>query len=178
MIFDEILGLKEIPENEKVIYRDAVRAIAFNSDNQVIMVQSRDGDYQFPGGGLENGESQLETLKREALEEAGIVIKDAAELIGVVEEGRKSLEIEDAYFVMKSTYYLCYVEEYVDALQLEEYEKEWGFTPVRIELAEAYKKNLSILTQREKVNPWVERDTLVLKYLVEHKEELLEIGRV
>jgi len=177
MIFDEILGLERIPENKNVIDREAVRAIALNSDNQVVMIQSRVGDYSFPGGGVDSGESHLEALKREALEEAGIVIKEAVHLIGSVEERRRSLEVEEAYFVMKSTYYLCYVSEYAEP-KLEEYEKEWGFTPVEIHVCEAYKKNLAILQHHEQCPPWVERDTFVLKCLLDHQEELLEMGSV
>ena len=169
MIFNEIIGLEKIPENERVIYREAVRAVIFNSNNQVVMVQIQEGGlhYQFPGGGLEDGELQLETLKREAMEEAGIVIKDHVELIGVMEERRKSREVKDAYFVMKSTYYQCYIEAHTDQ-QLEDYEKELGFTPIEIEIEKAYRKNLDVLQQQEVTNPFTERDTFVLKCLLDH----------
>jgi len=178
MIFNEIIGLENIPENEHVIYREAVRAVAFNFINQVVMIESSRGDYQFPGGGIDVGEEQLETLRREALEEAAIVIKESVQQIGVMEESRKSLEVEGAYFVMKSTYYLCHVESYADDTQLEEYEKAMGFTPVEIEIEEAYKRNLKVLQQPDQGTPWIERDTLVLKYLLDNKAKLLEIGGV
>ena len=178
MLFDEVIGLEEIPEGENVIYRKAVRAIAFNSDNEVVMIRSRKGDYQFPGGGLENGESLLETLRREALEEAAVVIADEARIIGVVEERRRSLETRDAYFVMRSTYYLCYVKGHADDQQLECYEKEWGFTPVTIDIAEAYQQNLAILERKDLVIPWLARDTFVLKCLLDNKAELLKMGSV
>lgn len=171
MIFNERLGLEEIPEGEKVIYREAVRAIIFNASNQVVMVQiQEDGfQYQFPGGGLEDGEGHLETLKREAMEEAGIIIKEDVQLIGVMEERRKSREVKDAYFVMKSTYYLCYIEAHTDQ-QLEDYEKELGFVPIEIDLEEAYEKNVAVLQQQAATNPFTERDTYVLKCLLENTE--------
>ena len=177
MLFNEVIGFEVIPEDEKVIYRQAVRAIVLNRDHQVVMIRSRKGDYSFPGGGLEEGESQLETLRREALEEAGIVIKEAARLIGVVKEQRRSLEVSGAYFMMTSSYYLCDVKAYAKP-QLEEYEKEWGFTPVPIDIAWAYKKNLEVFKRQDLVIPWLERDTFVLKCLLENKEELFKMGSV
>ena len=166
MIFNEVLGLAKVPENMNIIAREAVRAVALNSDGQLVMIQSRMGDYSFPGGGIDDGESHLDALKREALEEAGIIIKEDVKLLGVVEEQRKSLEVEDAYFAMKSTYYLCYVLGYTTP-KLEEYEKEWGFTPVEINADEAYKKNLDLLQNHEQCPPWVKRDTLALKWLLD-----------
>ena len=175
MIFDEIIGLEEVPEGEKVIYRKAVRAVIFNAKNQLVMVQVKEhekDDYQnqFPGGGLEAGESHLETLRREALEEAGIIIKEDVELLGVMEERRKSREVADAYFVMKSTYYRCDVEAYTDQ-QLEDYEKELGFIPIEIDIKEAYEKNVAILQEQESKNPFTQRDTFVLKSLLAKMKE-------
>ena len=166
MIFNKILGLEKVPENMNIIVREAVRAVALNSNNQLVMIQSRIGDYSFPGGGIDERESHLDALKREALEEAGIIIKEDIQLLGVVEEKRKSLEIDGAYFAMKSTYYLCCVSGYTEP-KLEEYEKEWGFTPVEINASEAYEKNLNILQHHEQCPPWLERDTLALKCLLD-----------
>ena len=178
MIFNEVIGLEGVPDSEDVIFRKAVRAVVFNEENRLVMVKSSNKDYRFPGGGLEDDELQLETLRREALEESGVVIKEDVQLIGIVEERRRSFEVEDAYFVMRSTYYLCQVKEYGD-VQLEEYEKELGFTPAEIEIEDAYSRNLEILEgQPNRVNPCVERDTLVLKYLIDNKEELLKMGSV
>ena len=177
MIFNKLMETEKIPDNENVIYREAVRAIAFNFDGQVVMVRSKMDDYQFPGGGIEGAESQLETLRREAMEEAGIVIKEDAQLVGIVEERRKSLEIDDVYFVMTSAYYLCDVKSYVD-VQLEEYEKEWGYTPAEVTIEEAYRKNVDVLQQQKQINQGVERDTLVLKCLLDHQDELLAMRNV
>ena len=169
MIFDEIIGLEKISDDENIIYRKAVRAVVLNSKSQLVMVKSSNEDYRFPGGGLEDGEGHLETLKREAMEEAGIIIKEDVQLIGVMEERRKSREVKDAYFVMKSTYYLCYIEAHTDQ-QLEDYEKELGFVPIEMDLEEAYRKNVVVLQQQELANPFTERDTYVLKCLLENME--------
>ena len=51
-------------ESSSIIARKAVRAILFRGQS-VLMVSSRQGDYKFPGGGVEPGESEREALKRE-----------------------------------------------------------------------------------------------------------------
>lgn len=54
-----------------------VRAIIFVDDKIVSMYREREGRifYTFPGGGLEGDESQKECVKREMMEEFGIVIE-------------------------------------------------------------------------------------------------------
>jgi 8-oxo-dGTP diphosphatase len=54
------------------------------------------GSYGWPGGGLAFGESLFEAVKREALEEAGVVVKNARLLCvsNVVEYGRHYLDLE------------------------------------------------------------------------------------
>jgi len=78
---------------------------------------------------------------------------------------------------MKSTYYLCYASEYTEP-KLEDYEKEWGFTPVAVEICEAYEKNLDILKHHVQCPSWVQREVFVLKSLLAHQEELFKIGSV
>ena len=52
--------------------RTAVRAIIYK-DGKLVMVKSEKfGEYKFPGGGKDDGESDLETLVRETKEETGM----------------------------------------------------------------------------------------------------------
>lgn len=59
-----------IPANIKVISRTGVRAIIWSGQN-LLMMKSNRGDYKFPGGGVEAGESDKQALARELLEETG-----------------------------------------------------------------------------------------------------------
>ena len=63
-----VFGAKE---NAEYIDREGVYLIPFRND-QVGVVQTPKG-YFFLGGGLENGESHLECIKRECAEEVGCV---------------------------------------------------------------------------------------------------------
>ncbi len=51
----------------------SVRAIVFK-DNQVLVIDTVDGAGILPGGRVEEGETLMETLRRELMEEAGVEI--------------------------------------------------------------------------------------------------------
>ena len=55
------------------IYRENVAAIIINKDKKVLMCEHAwiDGAWQFPQGGVDNGESEEEALLRELYEEIG-----------------------------------------------------------------------------------------------------------
>jgi 8-oxo-dGTP diphosphatase len=50
--------------------RPGVYAVAENNERQIAIIETRNG-YFLPGGGIDNGESDLEALKREIVEEIG-----------------------------------------------------------------------------------------------------------
>lgn len=73
--------MKEIIYNydylkEEDITETVIRTKALIIRNNKILIGDEDGIYQFPGGHLEEGETFIECLKREILEETGIEIDD------------------------------------------------------------------------------------------------------
>ena len=67
----------------------AVAAFVTNDQGQVLMLKSpRRGDWEFPGGQVEEGETLTHALEREVLEETGIVIKPIS-LVGVYSNTKK-----------------------------------------------------------------------------------------
>jgi 8-oxo-dGTP diphosphatase len=61
----------------------AAGGFVVNAENQVLMLKSpRYDDWEFPGGQVEEGETIPQGLKREVLEETGIVVEVKA-LIGI-----------------------------------------------------------------------------------------------
>jgi 8-oxo-dGTP diphosphatase len=53
----------------------AVMGIVSNSDGQVLLIKSPRRGWEPPGGQVENGEDILTALKREIMEESGIVVE-------------------------------------------------------------------------------------------------------
>jgi 8-oxo-dGTP pyrophosphatase MutT (NUDIX family) len=60
----------------------AVGGLVLNADQHVLLLQSARGDWEFPGGQVEEGETLPQALVREVLDETGFNISVAA-LVGV-----------------------------------------------------------------------------------------------
>lgn len=50
----------------------AVAALVRNAQDQILLVHSPRGDWEFPGGQVEEGETLTQALQREILEETGV----------------------------------------------------------------------------------------------------------
>ncbi len=60
-----------------------VRAIVVNKQDEILLVRHRyEPGWQLPGGGVENGESALEALYRELLEEGGVKMRGSGQFLG------------------------------------------------------------------------------------------------
>lgn len=61
-------------------YRVSLKAVIKDSDNRVLVVKEKGSGWTLPGGGLDHGESAMQGLARELLEEVGYTDKFSAEL--------------------------------------------------------------------------------------------------
>lgn len=67
----------------------AVGGFVTNDQGQVLLIKSpRYGDWEFPGGQVEEGETVIRALEREVLEETGITVK-VKTLVGIYSNTRK-----------------------------------------------------------------------------------------
>ncbi len=89
-------SISEEFNNYKV--RNTVRAIIFDNENNIALMNvSKDNFHKLPGGGIDEGETKEEALKRECLEEAGVNIEIISEL-GLISEIKKTSEtIQNSY---------------------------------------------------------------------------------
>lgn len=158
--YDEALG---------EIYRVAVRGIIF-LDGRLLMIQSDFGEVKLPGGGMEEGETDEQTLIREVKEETGYdVIPDTIRPYGEIEEKRLSVQ-ENMIWHQFSRLYFCDVEERRGECHYTENERRHGFRQVLLTLDEAIAKNEAML-QREGRKAWNRREYNTLCLIREYMEE-------
>lgn len=148
----------------RVIERRAVRAVAFRGD-RLLMIHARGpGDFKFPGGGVEPGESALEALGRELREETGHELAVPGALALRVEERRPAKE-SGAVFHMISDYYLCEVADGPAGRQsLDAYEEKLGFAPAWVSPEEALAANEALAAGGD-ASPWIRREIFALRRL-------------
>ncbi|MGM0898429.1 MAG: NUDIX hydrolase [Bacillota bacterium] len=164
MKFHKIIEEKGLEEINKIFKRKAVRAVIM-SGHKILLVQSNRGDYKFPGGGVEENESDKQGLVREIREETGYINCEIRERLGTVIERRFDEYKLDVVFEMTSDYYIGELQnEEKVPLQLDDYENNLDFTPEWIALDEAILQNESLIQQVER-NSWLKRETFVLKEL-------------
>ena len=53
-------------------YRVSVKALVFDHEDRLLVMQNRDGTWELPGGGWEHGETLDNCLRREIHEELGV----------------------------------------------------------------------------------------------------------
>ena len=125
------------------------------------------GDYKFPGGGVDAGETHKQALVREVKEECGMSLLQVGDEICRVVEYDQPVEQEYDAFKMTSYYYRCEVQDGFGPQKLDDYERDLGFVPVWINLDKAMEINQSLLNTPEPPD-WLKREVLVLEYIREN----------
>ena len=161
---------KDYDPNGRAFVRPSVRSIILR-DGKVAMVHSlKYNYYKFPGGGMEPGESQTETLIRETREESGLtVIPESIREFGYVHRVQKSDEAgEYEWFVQDNYYYLCKAETGTKGQVLDDYEAEERFTLEFVSPEYAIRIN-RYASHGPKDQVMLEREAKVLEVLMEEK---------
>lgn len=165
---DIVLDLKNYEKADTIYKRTAARAIVKRGE-QYLLIYSKYGDYKFPGGGVEEGETLEAALIREVQEETGYqVIAGTISQYGRVIERRKG-EYEDV-MEMTSQYFMCEVEEKIVARNLDDYEEEYDYQVIWLPISEAIDGNRAVTDLAS--CPWVIRDLTVMEYLQREKDRL------
>jgi 8-oxo-dGTP diphosphatase len=117
-----IFGVKE--EGKEYIRRPGVYAIIFNEQrNKIAVIKTDDGKYFLPGGGIENNETHVECLKREAMEEMGMAI-EVGLMIGCAQRYFYSTN-EYKYSLSEGYFYFCEMVEHIHGPQEPDHFLEW-----------------------------------------------------
>lgn len=167
-IFDE----KNYKENANRFIREAVRAVIIKNGKVALVKSLKENHYKFPGGGIEENESHIDTLIRETKEETGLVIKpNTIKECGLIHEIRKSIYNNDI-FEQKSYYYFAEVEDKILNQELSENEKELQYVLEWVNPSFAYEVNTNL--GKEYDNKFLLREACVLKLLIDSSVKLVK----
>jgi len=154
----ELTLVKEgLPKNGSVYQRTAARGVILR-DGKLLMVHTDAGDYKFPGGGVEPGETLEAALARELLEETGHQMAGDPIPVAIAHERRKGQTAD--ILEMDSHYFLCQVSDGTVPLHLDDYEADEHFRPVWVTPQEALSANRALNTEAAM---WLQREILVLE---------------
>lgn len=163
-ILTEIHRRSGLNTNGRTIYREAVRGVVRRGQNLLMVYSSVVGDYKFPGGGVDRGETHAQALCREIQEECGMALAQMGDEIGTVIEYNLPFERNYDVFKMTSHYYQCEVTDGFGRQSLDGYEQDLGFQPVWIDISNALQTNKSLMNTR-KAPGWLKREILVLEHI-------------
>ncbi len=165
-LLKEFISREGLDPNGKTYLREAVRGIILKSRKLLMVYSRRAGDYKFPGGGIDTGETHEEALRREVREECGADMAEIGQPFGKVIEVDAAIQPGFDLFRMTSFYYLCRVEGALGALNLDAYEADLGFVPRWVEVDAAIRTNEAILRGgHPHPQRWVARELFVLKQI-------------
>ena len=117
------IDFKDYNINSKTISRPSARAIIIKNNKVYMLHNIKDDYYEFPGGGLELGETMIDCLIRETKEEAGLIIKEKSiKEFGYVHRINKDKYDNDLIFIQDNYYYFCDIED--EILEQSNLEKE------------------------------------------------------
>lgn len=146
--------------------RNSARSIIIRN-GKIAMLHSLEYDhYEFPGGGIEKGETPIEAMIRETKEEAGlIVIPESIKEYGYVHRIQKSDKDPTECFVQDNYFYLCDAEEGLFFQNEDEYEPEEFYQLEFIEPDSAIRRNRNI-KKAGASQMMLEREIRVLETLI------------
>lgn len=151
----------------RIFQRDAARAIVLNGRNILMLYTERYHDYTLPGGGIDEGEDQIEGLIRELQEETGAQNIRDIKPFGQYDEYRPWYKPEHDIVYMKSYCYVCTIDQTLGATQFEDYEINNGMKPVWINIFDAIAHNEATIKHSDKKGMSIERETFLLKRIAE-----------
>lgn len=147
--------------------RKATRAIVLKGEDILLLYTKRYHDYSLPGGGVDEGENIVDGLIRELKEETGAHNVNNIEEFGLYEEYRPWYKADFDIIHMESYCYTCTIDEELLEPELEDHEINNGMHPVWMNIHQAIAHNEETIINSDKKGLSIERETFLLKLIVE-----------
>ena len=146
----------------KVFRRPSARAIILKDGKVLLNHVSKYDCYEFPGGGIEAGETPESALRREVAEETGrIVMPESVREFGIVIRRQRDSQDPDGIFEQENYYYFCEVTDEDVPRKPDEHEILDGAEPVWVD-------TLAIPVHRNRIaferfgEPFIQREMRVM----------------
>ena len=157
--------ISQLSENK--FTRKATRAIVLKGEDILLLYTQRYHDYSLPGGGIDEGESNIDGLIRELKEETGAHSVHNIEEFGLYEEFRPWHKTDFAIIHMLSYCYVCSIGDELFAPELESHEINNGMRPVWMNIHQAIAHNEQTIASSDKKGLSIERETFLLKRIAD-----------
>lgn len=158
LTLDEHNYRKDLPIHERYNVRGVILR-----NGRLAMERSRSGEYKFPGGGVDRGESLEAALCREVQEETGlVVIPSSIRPLGEILEKRLDIYDKDSIYLCHSLYFACEVEEKLVETNPTESEIRQGYVLRWAKPEEVVSSNRTFARKK-----WISRDTSFLRLWLE-----------
>ena len=148
-------------------YVNRAKALIINSNNEILFGYV-DSTYQFIGGHVEKGETDLECLNREVMEEAGMDIK-ATEIkpFLAIKYYSKDYPEKGINTITTNSYYIVKTDlkPNVNKRKLTDYETKWGYEYRYISINKALEVLNKGIKEAKKKNPVLDTIEAVKEYL-------------
>ncbi|RKF18530.1 NUDIX domain-containing protein [Alginatibacterium sediminis] len=148
------------------VLRQAARAIILDGESILLLYTERYHDYTLPGGGIDAGESIENGLIRELEEETGAKHIEVIKPFGRYDEYRPWHKDQVHVIYMQSYCYICDIHPELGETKLENHEIQNGMRPVWVNIHQAIAHNLETMANSTKKGLSIERETFLLKRIV------------
>ena len=149
----------------KLIERHAARGIVLKGESILLLFTQRYHDYSLPGGGIDEGEDEIEGLIRELKEETGAAGVRNVEAFARYDEYRPWYKPDADIIHMISHCYTCEIDDELGDTAYESHEVNNGMKPVWMNIHEAIAHNEEVIANSEKKGLSIERETFMLKVI-------------
>ena len=137
-----VIDLHDYEDNYSVYRRPSARGIIINNNKIALVYSTKEKYYKFPGGGIKDDEDMRAALIREVREEVGLnVIPETIKEFGSVLRRQNSDLTPNTIFEQENFYFLCQTDTQMLGQELDDYEKDAGFSLRIVDIDDAIKVN-------------------------------------